>query len=162
MCAKWWRNDRWFLTALKSGAHCWVYQDRSRHGCGALERQLSPLQSTPLQSRKPCLSICWSMYPGGVLWETKFQPSFAVDGCVFINNFWTHSSFTISFDRESNGKDTEFLHILGKQVNGWQSDSVNMHTKRKAALNTDQQQGTRMGQRWYSCPTTGKLSQSCT
>lgn len=38
-CAKWWEKDGWVLTALRFRAHCWVYQGRSRHRYGALERQ---------------------------------------------------------------------------------------------------------------------------
>lgn len=81
--------------------------------------------------------MCCCMYSGGVLWEMEFQQSCAADVCVFINNFLTCSPITVKFDRENNHKDREFLHILGKQVNGWQSDSISMLTKGKAALNTD-------------------------
>lgn len=41
-CAKWWGKDRWVLAAVTFRAHCWVYHDRSRHGCGAMERQWNP------------------------------------------------------------------------------------------------------------------------
>lgn len=155
-CAKWRGQDRWYLTALKSRAPCWVYKVK----VWSLERKWNLELKLEVRPNAKYLTLEWktllSMYVCLCILVVSYRKqsfnSLLLQKCIFFKNFWIHSPIIVKFDREWNNEDTDLLHTLGRQEHGWKSDSQLSAFSLMKRLHKTPPKSAHGTEMWLACP----------